>query len=234
MSTYPLGAQQSFNFMTKKLQFNKKNILYIAIPVVALVLVVSIVLGVLQATVFGYKNTVKNYVVAFEDVDGDAMYELTADKTKDMLEAVFTLAKAAYSLDLGDYDDMTLGLIELQYIEYLENEADDFFYSFDRSLGNAYKLDYDVVYTEKASKDDLKQINKVISRLMRSEDYNFKDLMYVEVDITGSSGDLEQSKTLYLILSKEGMKWKVLFASPERFNFNDLSGIDLDDLLDLF
>ncbi len=221
---YPLGTQPNYPNASGKTPMDKKKLLYIGIPVVAFLLVVCIVIGVLSATVFGYKSAVKKYMNAFEDVDGAEMYDLTSDQFKELLSDAAAIAAASSSYSYySDFGDLASGAVEVYYMETLEDAADSFMSRFNSRLGESYKLKYQITQSEKVEKKDIQKLNKYVGII--SKDYKFTDLMYVEVSVTGTSDGREYSDDLYFILTKEGLGWKVLAAGES---------LGIDDISDLF
>ena len=234
---FNLGGIPQISVSDEKKGFlqNKKNIVIIAVPVLALILVAAIVFGVIGIAGANPDKTIDRFMTAFIDCDGEAMNkEVSASYKKAVVYALETVdlindGKISKEADKS-FDDV----VDEMFEESLEDRSNDFFYYFRSHLGNNYKVEYEITAEEKADKEELKKFNEVLSRIS-GKDFNMKGLMLADINVSGKSGSNKYEEDFTLFLCKDGSGWRVLSTCAYGYKFSDLYGdLSLDDIEDYF
>ena len=231
----PGGVPAAPSGGVKGLLQNKNNIIVIAIPVVALILVAAIIIGVVSVVGSNPDKTIDRYMTAFIDCDGEAMSSEVSKSYKSAfvyaLETVDIIEDGKIKEEAGgDLDSF----VEELMVEYCEDQSNYFFYSFEKNLGSNYKAEYEITAEEKADKDELNKFNEIVSRFS-GKDFKMNGLMLADITVSGKSGSNKEEKELTLFLCKDGSKWQILSYSEYGYDFEDFySDIDLDDIEDYF
>lgn len=156
---------------------------------VAVAVVVIIILGVVLFGGRSYKATVKKYVDAQFDANAEAVFDLMPEKMIDyMLEQD--------EKDPDDLDDMIDDLNET-----LQDQLD----YLDRSLGEGWKISYEIIDTEDIKGDDLDDIKDAYE----DADVKVSAAKDVEIEITVKADETESSNSLDVSLVKVGRSWYI-------------------------
>ena len=211
--TPELNADDSAAGMIDSIE-NKKADKKNTIVGISFVVVICLIGVLIFGRSFGVNASVKSYMKAFEAKDSEAMYSMASDYTKQYFCAYFTKYPSYTDVTYYFGNDFTqeevIKYVDGLYSEEFKKSAEDFFDDFDRRLGSDYKISYKITETESVDSETLSEFNKEVHEVTKTVTYTGMKL--VEVEVTGKSKDETYSKTMTLILSHEGMKWKVLFA----------------------
>ncbi len=219
----------------KGLLQNKNNIIVIAIPVVALILVAAIIIGVVSVIGSNPDNTIDRYMTAFIDCDGEAMSAEVSKSLKNAVVYFFETANIAKDGELkkqvgGDFNEFTEQILE----ESFENESKKFFENFEYELGSKYNVEYEITAEEKADKDELKKFNEIISRLS-GQKLKVNGLMLADITVNGKSGSDKYESNMTLFLCKDGSKWQILSISNYGYDFEDYyDSFNFNGLMNMF
>lgn len=169
------GANDSKQALIKKIGM-------IAIPVVAIIVVLAIIFGAIVPNV-GYKGTINKFLNAIEDEDVEKYMEYVAsykfDNNNDADDAV--------------EDDLKDWLEELEY-EYGEN----------------IKFSIKVVDSDKLTEDRLEDIQDAYDDSEDCDDMEITKGYDVLVDLTVKGKDMDRvSEKMNFIVIKEDGKWKI-------------------------
>ncbi len=219
------AAGQSFGAVNINKGIKNKTV-----PMVAAVAVIGIVIAVFAALAMGGRceKTVDSFMDAFLETDGEKMYAQSSKTTRGMMIYYIDTLSIA---DPKAVERETGGNVEKYVDESLEKSyrqsADSFLSYFESYLGSKYTCEYEVKDTEKVDKDDIKKFNDIMSRLTRTSDYNVKAVNVVSIEVTGegSGSSKPYSRDLTLVLSKEGLKWRVISVTDKDFEFSDFYDI---------
>lgn len=169
------GANDSKQALIKKIGM-------IAIPVVAIIVVLAIIFGAIVPNV-GYKGTINKFLNAIEDEDVEKYMEYVAsykfDNNNDADDAV--------------EDDLKDWLEDLEY-EYGEN----------------VKISIKVVDSDKLTEDRLEDIQDLYDDSEDCDDMEITKGYDVLVDLTvkGKDMDRETEKVNFIVIKEDG-KWKI-------------------------
>ncbi len=189
----------------------KKRIGVIAVSFLALLFITGIIIYNIS---FGLNASIRKYMKAFEAGNGEAMYDLASDNTKQFVCEYYS--KNANYYDVTYYfgtdftKDEVLEYIEVIYTENLKSKSESFFYDFDKKLGSSYKTSYKIVEIEDIDSETLSYFNQDIHEITNS--VTFTEIKEITVEVTGKSKGNKYSDELTFYMSKEGLTWKVLFA----------------------
>lgn len=159
------------------------------VGIIVAVVIIAVALIVIF-TLFGgrgYKSTVKKYFDASMNADAKAIINLIPEE----------VMKKALEDEGYDKDEMNL------FIEEWEKELEKAMDKIDDSVGEGWKMNYEITDTEDITGKDLKEIKEDY------EDYDIEisEAKKVEVEVTVKVKDKENSKTAKLYLIKVGRIW---------------------------
>lgn len=135
----------------------------------------------------GYKSTVKKYFNATMKADAKAIINLIPDEVMEK------------ALEDEGYDKDEINL----FVEEGEKELEKAMDKIDDSVGEGWKMTYEITDTEDITGKDLKEIKEDY------EDYDIEisEAKKVEVEVTVKVKDNENSNTARLYLIKVGKNW---------------------------
>lgn len=171
-----------------------KLILAIAIPVVAIALVVGILFGL---DVFTHKSekAVKKAMLATLKGDGEALYEVTVDPH--MLEEML-------DSEYSDYDD------EADVIDEFKDRAEDIRDNLEDEYGDNLKLkEFKVKKVTKYKKDEIKELAEYLEEEYDYDDGALQDVRVLKVKTTIKGSDDDESNTDEIVVTKIKGKWYV-------------------------
>lgn len=166
----------------KEMMKKVKGVIALAVVTVVAIMAVKIISGFT-----GTKGLVRKTMTAYEKYDIDAIVSLSSD--------------LYYYSDAEDYVD--------EYFEYAVGKTLD---SFESSVGHSYKMSYEVeeIYDLSQRKQD--EILEDIEDLFSDFDLDIiRKIAVADVKVTAKQGSKSASKTVNIIMSKEGKTWRVLY-----------------------
>lgn len=168
----------------KKKEMAKKVKGVITLVIVAAVAIVAVKM---ISGFSGTKGLVRKIMTAYEKYDIDTIVSLSSDMY--------------YYSDAEDYVD--------EYFEYAVGKNLD---SFEDSVGHNYKMSYEVeeIYDLSQRKQD--ETLKAIEDRYPDFDLDIiKKIAVADVKVTAKQGSKSASKTVNIIMSKEGKTWRLLY-----------------------
>lgn len=165
---------------------NNKNKKVGIIAVVLLIVVVALI-GIFLFGGRSYKSTIKKYIDATFDADGEAILDLLPDKMVDY----------ALEEDGKDSDDLD------EIIDDLNEQLQDQLDSLDKYLGEGWKISYEITDDENIKGEDLEDIKEAY----KDADIKVSAAKNAEVEITVKADETENSNTLDIALIKVGRAW---------------------------
>lgn len=157
--------------------------------VVTLVIVAAVaIVAVKMISGFsGTKGLVRKIMTAYEKYDIDTIVSLSSDMY--------------YYTDAEDYVD--------EYFEYAVGKNLD---SFEDSVGHNYKMSYEVEEIYDLSQRKKDEMMKTIEDVYPDFDLDIiKKIAVADVKVTAKQGSKSASKTVNIIMSKEGKTWRLLY-----------------------
>lgn len=169
---------------------NNKN-RKVGIIAVAAAAVVIIILGIFLFGGRSYKATIKKYINATFDADGEELFSLIPDKMVD------------YMLEQDGYDRRDLDDIYDQIDDELEDQID----SLDSYLGEGWKADYEILFAEDIKGSELDDIKDSYE----DADVKVSAAKEVEVEFTVMMDETEITNSMDVSLIKVGRSWYLDF-----------------------
>ena len=169
----------------------------VGIIAVAAAAVVIILLGIFLFGGRSYKATIKKYINATFDADGEELFSLIPDKMVD------------YMLEQDGYDRRDLDDIYDQIDDELEDQID----SLDSYLGEGWKADYEILFAEDIKGDELDDIKDSYE----DADVKVSAAKEVEVEFTVTMDETEITNSMDVSLIKVGRSWYLDFIKMGSF-----------------
>lgn len=153
----------------------------------AIVAAVAIVAVKMISGFSGTNGLVRKIMTAYEKYDIDTIVSLSSDMY--------------YYTDAEDYVD--------EYFEYAVGKNLD---SFEDSVGHNYKMSYEVEEIYDLSQRKKDEMMKTIEDVYPDFDLDIiKKIAVADVKVTAKQGSKSASKTVNIIMSKEGKTWRLLY-----------------------
>ena len=159
----------------------------IGIIAVILLIIVVVLAGIFLFGGRSYKGTIKKYVNATFDADGEEILDLLPEKMID------------YAMEEEGQDSEDLDEIIDDMNEELQDQLD----SLDEYLGEGWKISYEITDDENIKGDDLEDIKEAYE----DADIKVSAAKEAEVEITVKADETENSNTLDIALIKVGRSW---------------------------
>lgn len=159
----------------------------IGIIAVILLIIVVVLAGIFLFGGRSYKGTIKKYVNATFDADGEEILDLLPEKMID------------YAMEEEGQDSEDLDEIIDDMNEELQDQLD----SLDEYLGEGWKISYEIIDDENIKGDDLEDIKEAYE----DADIKVSAAKEAEVEITVKADETENSNTLDIALIKVGRSW---------------------------
>lgn len=159
-----------------------KKIAMIAVPVVAVILVLVIVFGAIVPNA-GYKGTIKKFLNAIEDQNVEKYMEYSN----------------SYDFDGDYYDD-----------DYVEDYLDDLYEDLEYKYGENIKLSYKIEDCDKLTEDRLDDIQERYDDSEDCDDIEIEKGYDITGTLTIKGKDMDRDyEEMSFILIKEDGKWKI-------------------------
>lgn len=159
----------------------------IGIIAVILLIIVVVLVGIFLFGGRSYKGTIKKYVNATFDADGEEILDLLPEKMID------------YAMEEEGQDSEDLDEIIDDMNEELQDQLD----SLDEYLGEGWEISYEITDDENIKGDDLEDIKEAYE----DADIKVSAAKEAEVEITVKADETENSNTLDIALIKVGRSW---------------------------
>lgn len=170
-----------------KQQKMQKNLRMAAIAVIAVVVLVFA--SKLVAANTGYNSVLKKTMKAYMAYDTEALADMASD-----------VYYYYFNSDVEDY-------VAFAFKAKLNQDMD----SFEASIGQDYKLSYEVQKTYKLSKRKMDSIKETLQTQLPDYDQDeMTEVVVADVRVDAKQGKMNTSKNISVIMSKENGKWKLL------------------------